>query len=190
MNIPEEKDLISRAKKDPQAFGEIFDMYHDNIFGYVMRRVGNIQITQDVVSETFFKALDRLWQFNWRGISISSWLFRIANNEINQHFRKKDNKAYSLDEFMEENGFDIESDVNILEEVIEQEKELMRAEEWRKARVEIENLPKKYQEVITLRYFEDKKIKEIAEILNKKEGTIKSLLSRGISKLNDSMQPK
>lgn len=190
MNISEEKDLINRAKKDPQAFGEIFDIYHDNIFGYVMHRVGKIQITEDIVSETFLKAIDRLWQFRWRGISISNWLYRIANNEINQYFRKKDNNVQSLNEFMEDTDFDIESDVNILEEIIGQERELLRAEEWIKVRKKMGSLPEKYQEVIALRYFENKKIKEISEILNKKEGTVKSLLSRAVSILNVKMQPK
>lgn len=181
----DEKELISLARKNPEAFGVIFDRYYDNIFGYILRRVGNTQITQDIVSETFFKALNKLWQFRWRNISISSWLYRIATNEMNQHFRKQKNNPYSLNALLEEKEFEIEDKVNILEEAIEQERELIKAENWKKVRKQIEEMPEKYQEVLTLRYFENKKINEIADILNKKEGTIKSLLSRAISRLKN-----
>lgn len=190
MDISDEKKIIQCAKKDPEAFGAIFDAYHDPIFGYVLRRIGHVQISQDIVSETFFKALDRLWQFHWRDISISSWLYRIASNEINQYFRKKKHDSYSLDDLLEKKGFEFQDEVDILEEVINQERELGRAKEWQKIRKYIEQLPEKYQEVLTLRYFEDKKIVEIAEILNKKEGTVKSLLSRAMTKLRERCNQK
>lgn len=178
-----EKELVGRAKKDPQAFGEIFDKYYDPIFGYILKRTGDAHVSQDIVSSTFFKALDRLWQFRWRGVSISSWLYRIATNEINQHFRSEKHSTYSLEVLIEERGFELQDDTDLLEEVIEQERELSRAWEWKKMRAHIEQLPEKYQEVLALRYFEDKKISEISEILNKKEGTVKSLLSRAVEKL-------
>jgi len=179
----QEKELIGRAKKDPQAFGEIFDKYYDPIFGYILKRIGDVHVSQDIVSSTFFKALDRLWQFRWKGISISSWLYKIATNEINQYFRNNKHSAYSLETLIEERGFELPADIDLLEEVIEQERELSRAWEWKKMRAYIERLPEKYQEVLALRYFEDKKISEISEILNKKEGTVKSLLSRAVEKL-------
>lgn len=183
MDRIEEKKLIEQARKTPEAFGKIFDAYHDTIFGYVLRRVGNIHAAQDITAETFFKAITRLSTFRWRGISISSWLYRIATNEINQYYRREKRASHSLNDLMDETSFDITAEVNLLEEIIEQEKELARAKEWQKMREELENLPSKYQTVITLRYFEDKKVAEIAEIIGKKEGTVKSLLSRGISKL-------
>ena len=179
----DEQDLIQRAKRDPEAFGVLFDMYYDAIFGYVLKRVGNVHIAQDIVSETFFKALDRLWQFRWRGISISSWFYRIASNEINQYFRKNKHNPHSLDTLLEEQGFELPDDVDVLEEILKQEYELLQAKEWQVVRKHMEVLPEKYQEVLALRYFEDKKVSEIAEILGKKEGTVKSLLSRAVSKL-------
>ena len=59
-----------------------------------------------------------------------------------------------------------------------------------KIQEKISQLPIRYQEVITLRFFEKKKIKEIAEILGKKEGTIKSLLHRGLEKLKNLVEPR
>lgn len=185
MDISDEKELISRAQKDPEAFGVIFDRYYNPLFGYILRRVGSVHIAQDIVSETFFKALDRLWQFRWRNISISSWLYRIATNEMNQHFRKRKNNPYSLDDLLDKKGFEPQDEIDILEEILEQERELSRKKDWKRAKIQIERLSEKYQEVLTLRYFEDKKIAEIAEILGKNEGTVKSLLSRAMSKLKE-----
>jgi len=187
MNKSEEKRLIQRAKKDPQAFGVIFEEYYDPIFGYILKRVGNVHVAQDIVSETFFRALDRLWQFRWRDVSISSWLYRIATNEINQHFRKERKRAYSLEAMLEQSGIELADEKDIIEEILEQERELEQAEAWRAARKLIHDLPEKYQEVLSLRFFEDKKVREIAEILGKREGTVKSLLSRGTALLREGM---
>jgi len=190
MNKSDEKDIIQRARKDPEAFGEIFDAYYDPIFGYVLKRVGNVHASQDIVAETFFKALDRLWQFRWRNVSIVSWLYRIAANEINQYFRRSKYTSRSLDALLEESGFDFQSDADVLEEILEQERELERSSTWEEVRGFIEDLPSKYQEVLALRYFEEKKLSEIAEILGKKEGTVKSLLSRAIARLRKECNEK
>ena len=89
MNLNEKKELIERAKRDPEAFGKIYDENYPKIFGYILKRVANLDIAQDITSETFLKALRNLWKFHWQNISISAWLYRIANNEIANYFRKR-----------------------------------------------------------------------------------------------------
>jgi len=192
MDKHQEKEIIKQAQKDPEAFGAIFEEYYGSIFGYILKRTGNVHVAQDIVSETFFKALDRLWQFKWRNISISSWLYRIATNEINQYFRKQKKHTYSLEAMLKTSGIEISDERDMLEEIMEQEAELERAVAWKQARQRIHELPEKYQEVLSLRFFEDKKVTEIAEILNRKEGTVKAQLSRGTAMLRESlheMQP-
>jgi RNA polymerase sigma-70 factor, ECF subfamily len=190
MDINEEKKIIEQAQKDPIAFGVIFEEYYEPIYGYILKRTGNVHVSQDIASETFFKALDRLWQFKWRKLSISSWLYRIATNEMNQHFRKNKKVIYSVETLLEESGIELVDERDLVEEILEQEHELERALLWKKARELISDLPEKYQEVLSLRYFEDKKISEIAEILNRKEGTIKAQLSRGTVYLREKMSEK
>jgi RNA polymerase sigma-70 factor (ECF subfamily) len=63
------------------------------------------------------------------------------------------------------------------------EAELSRHQQFADILTQLKDLPVKYQEVISLRYFEGKDNKEICEILDRNEGTIKSLLSRGLEKL-------
>src|SRR4030042_525008 len=175
-----EKKQIERAKKNAEAFGELYDKYYSQIFGYVLKRVANLEIAQDVTSETFLKALKNLWQFRWRNIPFSCWLYRIANNEIVNYFRKHKSGLISLEKIP-----DPVSNSNPQMELIEAQEELKKHQDFLKARGKISKLDFKYQEVIMLRFFEKKQIKEISEILGKKEGTIKSLLHRGIEKLKD-----
>lgn len=176
----EDKELISRAKKDPQIFGQIYDKYYPRIFGYILNRTGNLQLAQDITSETFFKALKKLWQFRWQNVPFSSWLYRIAGNEIVNHYRKNKHRTVPIEEVAEP-----AADSDLARELMEAEKAIERHRDFIIIRNKIGTLSFKYQEVIILRFFEKKKIKEISEILKKREGTVKSLLSRGLEKLRE-----
>jgi RNA polymerase sigma-70 factor (ECF subfamily) len=151
-----------------------------------LKRTANPEVAQDITSETFFKALKKLWQFRWRNISFSSWLYKIATNEINQYFRKGTYKCASLDD-LQQLGLVPVSSRNPEAELIEAQEELARHEEFLFFQEKISRLDLKYQEVITLRFFEQKQIREVGEILGKSEGTVKSLLHRGLEQLRGSV---
>ena len=185
MDLNEEKELIKQAQKDPEVFAKLYDEYYPKIFGYTLKRVANFEIAQDITSETFFKALKKLWQFRWRNISFSAWLYRIANNEIANYFRRNKYKPVSLDKVPKPIAVH-----NPETEILEAEQELKKYQDFLKIQEKILKLPIKYQEVIALRFFEKKKIKEICEILGKKEGAVKSLLHRGLEKLKNLVEPR
>ena len=84
---------------------------------------------------------------------------------------------------MEEIGFEPIDSQTLEAERLEAERKLQEHADFLAIQSKILELPPKYQDVITLRYFERKTVKAVAEILNTKEGTVKSLLSRGIKKL-------
>jgi len=185
MDLSEEEELVKRAQKDPDAFARLYDQYYPRIFGYVLRRSANLEAAQDITSETFLKALGKLWQFQWRNVSFSSWLYKIATNEINQYFRKAEyKKSVSLEE-LQERGFELLSPHDPESELIEAQEKLKQHQDFLEIQGRITRLPAKYQEVIALRFFEKKQINEIAEILGKREGTIKSLLHRAVEKLRE-----
>jgi len=185
MDLSEEKKLVRQAQKAPDAFAELYDQYYPKIFGYVLRRTTNLEAAQDITSETFLKALKKLWQFRWRNISFSSWLYKIATNEINQYFRKAEYKKSISMEELQEQGFELMSPHDPESELIEAQEKLKQYQDFLEIQEKIVRLPAKYQEVIALRFFEQKKINEIAEILGKKEGTVKSLLHRAVEKLRE-----
>ena len=180
MNVEQERELVERAKDNTEAFGELYDQYYSQIFGYVLKRTASIEVAQDVTSEVFFKALKNLRQFRWRGVPFSSWLYRIATNEIANYFTKSKPWQFSLEEVSNSIS---SSDPSTETELLQAEAELRRHEEFLTLHENISKLQLKYQEVIVLRFFEDKQLKEIGEILGKREGTVKSLLHRGLEKL-------
>ena len=189
MNIPvlNEEKLLKEIETDPQKFGEIYEAFYKKIFGYVFRRTTNYDAAKDITAETFLKAYSGIGKFKWRNISVLYWLYSIATNELNKYFNSRKYVPESLSRIHEEYGVDLtdysnaESERILLEENLEKHQEFMRINDL------IKKLGIKYQDVISLRFFEQKSIKEIAIILNKKEGTVKSLLSRGIDKLRVSI---
>jgi RNA polymerase sigma-70 factor (ECF subfamily) len=182
MDLEQEKDLVERSRKDSQAFGELYEHYYSPIFAYILRRTASLETSQDISSEVFFKALHNIEHFQWRDVPFSSWLYRIANNEIANHYRKNSQQLSSFKKVFESSDFLETSAEN---ELIEAEAELQKHEDFLALHANISRLPVKYQEVIALRYFEKKQLKEISEILKKREGTVKSLLHRGLEKLRE-----
>ncbi len=181
--IVTELELLNKIKNNPADFSEIFKLYYKSIFGYILRRTGNFDDTADIAADTFFKAFTNIKNFSYKGISIKVWLYRIATNEVNQFYRNKQKHNSLFDRFDFENK-------ELLKNYLHQDKEELEVELQKHNQFLIilsvlKTLPNKYQEVISLRYFEGKDNKEIAEILNINEGTLKSLLSRGLEKLRE-----
>ncbi len=178
-----DEDLIQRIQQDPAQFGILFDAHYPAIFNYILRRVGHYSAGKDIASETFLKAFLNIHKFKWKGVPALYWLYRIASNEIRQYFRKEKYVPDSIFLIIETAGWDIADEADCPEKIAYQEAELKRDEEFEKVRQALKKLNMIYQEALALRYFEQKSVKEIAVILDKKEGTVKSLLSRGIEKL-------
>lgn len=183
MNLEEEKQLLQQIQKDPEKFGVIFDAWYKPIFNYIVRRVADYDISKDIAAECFLKAFLNIQSFTWKGISLSSWLYRIATNEINYYYRQNKKYITSLNQLLQDGGTDVTDQSEYLNEKQLLEKELERHNEYKRVQQSLIQLDIKYQEVLSLRYFEKKSILEMADILNKNEGTIKSLLSRGTGKL-------
>lgn len=101
MNTEQERDLIEQCHKDPAAFGQVFDNWYPAIFAYVFRRTADYDLSKDIAAETFLKAFLKINSFQWRGISISAWLYRIATNELNQYYRSNKYKPRSLQQLLE-----------------------------------------------------------------------------------------
>src|SRR5664279_1476063 len=177
----DENDLINRIRKNPESFSELFKLYYRPIFGYVLRRTGNFDDTADIAAETFLKAFQHIHKFRYTGIAVKVWLYRIATNEINMYFRHRQKHDSLFERFNEEDKIIFDSYMS--DDRKEIEAELHRHEQFLSILRELKKLPVKYQEVISLRYFEGKENKEIIEILDINEGTLKSLLSRGLEKL-------
>ncbi len=185
METDKEKILLAEIKSNPDRFGILYDEYYHAVFSYIFRRLGDYESARDIASETFLKAYLKISSFEWRGVSIIFWIFRIASNEINLFFRNSKYVPQSIQYRINNQGFDMLDKVAEQQDKERIENEFDRHEDFLTIQLHLKQLHVNYQEAIALRYFEQKSIKEIATILNKKEGTVKSLLSRGIEKLKN-----
>jgi RNA polymerase sigma-70 factor (ECF subfamily) len=176
-----EIELLNRIKNNPADFAELFKLYYKPIFGYILRRTGDFDDTSDIAADTFLKAFRNINNFAYTGISIKVWLYRIATNEVNLYIRqkKRHNSIFERLTFEDKRLFNqhLQEDKKALEI------ELQKHDQFLLLIRELKTLPTKYQEAISLRYFEGKDNKEIAEILEINEGTLKSIISRGLEKL-------
>lgn len=188
MDFEQERQLVKKAKKDQEAFAGLYDHYYPKIFSYVLKRTGDVEISRDVVSEIFIKAFKNISQFQWRqtlgiGPNFGSWLYRIASNEISNFYRRQ-KPVCSLDSIA-----DLKSGSDLFNEIVQAQAKLASHQDFLIIQKQIAALSLKYQEVLVLRFFEKKKIKEIAWILGKRQGTVKSLLYRGLTRLRKQMPP-
>lgn len=185
LTAEEEEYLIGLIKIDASEFGVLFDMHYPVIFNYVFHRLGDYELSRDIASEVFLKAFINIHSFKYKGVPVLFWLYRIANNEIQQYYRRKKYSPLYFSEAINAGYHNIIQRQSDQEEKEQLEKELTAHEDFMLVQQKLKSLPLKYQEVIALKYFEQKTIKEIALIKNQKEGTIKSLVSRGIDKLKN-----
>jgi RNA polymerase sigma-70 factor (ECF subfamily) len=179
-----EEELVKRAQHNRDAFGELYEIYYQRIFNFALKRTADIQLALDITSITFLKALGQIKKYRWRDVPFGAWLYRIAGNEINDHYRRGRGKRIASIEKIAE----LADTGDYADEINHAEEELSRHEEFLLLHKKLAELPEMYQEVITLKFFEKKKIKEMVTILGKKEGTIKSLIHRGLEKLRERMR--
>ncbi len=74
------------------GFGGLYELYYSKILSYVYRRTMNAALAEELTSNTFFKALRALPEYEHRG-HFSAWLYRIATNEIKAHRRTASSRA-------------------------------------------------------------------------------------------------
>jgi RNA polymerase sigma-70 factor (ECF subfamily) len=184
MTPEDEHTLIEAAKTDQHAFGTLFDTYYPKIANYVLRRTNDMHATEDIVSVVFFKVWHALPTYEQRGLPFAAWLYRIANNQVNDHFRSKKLLPLSLEALFEETGFELPDIRGSAEQAyIEYEDQLAKHQDFVLVQRIVMHMPIAYQEVLMLRFFEKKALQEIADITGKKLNTVKSILLRGTNKL-------
>jgi len=179
-----ETELVERAKTQPQAFGRLYELHYGRILNYVYRRTLDVAVAEEVTSNTFFNALRALPRYNSRG-KFAAWLYRIASNEIKLKRRSQRDGREGNAQWREalcRISFPLR-DVGAPEDVDNQEDAEGKMREFAQLHEALSCLPEKYQTVLALRYFEAMPYDEIADVLGKKIGTVKSLIHRGLERL-------
>ncbi len=170
--ITAEYEVVRQAMKNPAVFQTLYDRYFIRIFHFIFRRIDEEQITADLTSQTFLKALGNLRKYTFRGVPFSAWLYRIAANEVNRHYRNTRQKmVFSIDE----EEFELLLGQHTDEEAEEIDTEFVISQMRTMNEAEIE--------VLELRFFENKSFAEIAYIIDISEANAKMRTYRAVEKL-------
>jgi RNA polymerase sigma-70 factor (ECF subfamily) len=171
-----EAELIQKAQSDSAYFEFLYEQYFEKVYRFVFKRLsGNEEISGELTQITFIKAMHALPNYEDRGFAFSSWLIRIAQNEINMYFRKL-KKNFHVDVH--------ENQLNQLS--IELESEQTFSQEQQEKLVDLLNsLPEDKLDLIELRFFNGLSFKEIAEIYQITEANAKMKIYRIIEKLKE-----
>lgn len=159
---------------DSEAFGQLYDQYFKKIYTFIYYKISQKEITEDLVSDTFTKALYSINKFKIDKGTFSAWLYRIARNTVIDYYRIS-KQTYSLDNAIEmgiENNFANDMDVAI---------------QLNEVKDKLSQLSEQQQEIIILRVWEQLSYKEISEIIGKSEASCKMAFSRGIKELRLSL---
>jgi RNA polymerase sigma-70 factor (ECF subfamily) len=182
---PTEAGLIERARRgDPEAFGTLYEQYYDPILGYLFRRTLSVAIAEDLTSETFLKALRALPKYKHK-TAFKSWLYQIATNELRMHWRARrrhPQAGLGPEEDWQDRLDRIAFSAPEIEAIAEREEAMAR---YGALHAALKEIPEPYQTALVLRYFEDLPYEQVAQAMDKRLGTIKSLLSRGLDKLRE-----
>jgi RNA polymerase sigma-70 factor (ECF subfamily) len=169
---------IQRACSDPDAFAQLYLAHYDDVFRYCVRRLFDRHSAEDVTSTVFFKVMHNLSSFNGKTTHFRHWLLRIATNAVNDHLRDAKRRADLTQRIVRntraESVFVIPSDGELLEKKALLKQALL-------------SLKPKYQTVISLRFFENMKLTEIAACLGKDPSTVRTWLSRATAKLRSKL---
>ena len=178
--IESEKELILKAQKNPNDFALLYNQYYLQIFKYVIKRVKEENDAAEITSNIFAKALFNIKKYKFKGFPFSSWLYRIASNEVTDFYRKKQTSKYVR---VTENQLNYLID-NAEDEIsIGSDKE----EKFSQIITSLEILSDDDLELIEMRFFEERSFKEIAEILDLTEGNARIKTHRAITKLKNNI---
>lgn len=168
---PAERWLVERAKRDPEAFGQLYDICFDKIYAYIYRKTGDRQLAEDLTSDTFMKALANIKGYQYTGQPFVAWLYRIASNLVTDHYRARRPTA-SLDEGLQVAASGISPEEAAL--ALDDQQAVARA---------IQTLSPDQQDVVLMRFSGDMRLKEIAQAIGKTEGAVKALMFRALGSL-------
>ena len=167
-------ELINKyiREKKKEDFAQIYILSFDDLYRFILSKTNNIEVTQDIVSDTYFLLIDLINNYDSKKSKFRTFLFGIALNKIRQRW-SKDNayKSFSLNE-----------DIEIEEEFTENPK---REQLFNKIIKALPVLAPNYREVINKRFFESKSIKDVSKELNITVSNVTTIQNRALNKLRE-----
>jgi RNA polymerase sigma-70 factor (ECF subfamily) len=166
--------LVQAAKDDPVAFGRLYNHFVQPIYRYLYSRVGTVHDAEDLTSQTFMTAYESLPRYRERGF-FSAWLFRIARSKMMDHFRGSRREV----------RLEAAEKISMVQDALGR---VIQDEETERLRSLICELDDDEQDLIRLRYVAELSFAEMAELLGKREDTVKKSVYRLLARLKSQME--
>lgn len=168
-----ELDLVRKAQRgDADAFAAIFDQHYPAIYRYCFYRLGDVKLAQDLTSEVFVRMVEKLDTFKPNGRPLLAWLYTIARNLVADDYRRNGKVAHlPLDEALIS---------GTRANPVHQTEQSLLADCLQKG---MKELTEDQRQVILLKFVEDQSNDQVARILGKTRGAVKSLQHRALASL-------
>jgi RNA polymerase sigma-70 factor (ECF subfamily) len=179
--VQDEVSLIQRAQqRDQVALTQLYEENFDKIYRYIVLKMGDRTEAEDMTQQVFLNALQSISSYKWKGMRFSSWLYRIAHNQVVDYYRKKSkHTTVPLDESLPIPAADGDPK-HLIERKMEIEEIVVATRQLTKAQ----------QEVISLRFASELSIAEVAGVMGKSEGAVKALQHSAIVALRKVLSPE
>ncbi len=166
------EELVAAAKAGgAEAFGRLFDHFHEPVYRYVAARVRSPSDAEDLAQLVFVKALEALPRYEQRGIPFGGWLFRLARNVVIDHTRTH-REHVGLDALLE-----------LPDQDAGPEAQALARHEMDAVTVALAELTDEQRDAIALRFFAGLSAREAAVVMGKQEGTVRGIQFRAIAAL-------
>jgi RNA polymerase sigma-70 factor (ECF subfamily) len=175
----DEARLVRRAKRgEPTAFAEIYAHHHDAVYAYLYYRFNDVQVAEDLTGEVFLRLVPKVGRFSYLGRPILAWLYTIARNLLIDHQRKQ----AQLDrvDLEEEWTTTAPRPPEVAERGLTTDF-LIRS---------LKHLTEDQQRVILHKLLEGRTSSQVADLLGKMEGAVKSLQHRALASLSRAILKK
>lgn len=169
--------VLAAIDGDEQAFGQIYDLHVEGIYRFIYVRVEDQQTAEDITSEVFLKAWEKISGYKLRGAPFRAWLYRIARNAVIDHYRTRKDKA------------PLEAVIDTLEDGATPLADLVGSQiEAQNILNTLKELTEDQRNVLILKFVHDLTTKEIAYALGKRQGAIRALQMRGLQALSTAVK--
>jgi len=168
-------EIFSKEKLSKKDFEYLYQTYYQKVYDFTLRRVSDPHVAEDLTSSIFEKIVKSLNDFQWQGITVSAWIFRIARNMVIDHYRKNNKHKGDVSLDLVSNFIESKSE-SALEMLIDDEIQIKLYNAIREFRDEDQYL-------IYYKYFEGLSNKEISDLMQMSETNIGTRLHRIRKKL-------
>lgn len=176
--LPEDEVILQAVGGDSEAFTFLYERYVTRIYNYIYYRTGNSYEAEDLTSRVFHRALGHINHYSNRGVPFSAWLYRIAHNLVANWHRDNSRR----------NEVPLEDQTNLPQRMEHPEHALVNNQELESMLKVIRRLPAERQQLLILKFVEGMSNAEIATIMLRSEGAIKSLYHRTLLTLRDDVE--